>query len=127
MKDTIIVYIKNTWNWTHVHMDPLLPGKPHIQIKLHDLKDVYDKIQHKKQPSSEQRIAQGKVNGVAWTTCQVEKIRAFVQRTPEAAQKVSKRLLIGEWTFTFILYHIILWVNGINVDLYAFLKSFNFF
>lgn len=69
-------------------------GKPHIQIKLHDLKDVYDKIQHKKQPSSEQRIAQGKVNGVAWTTCQVEKIMASVQRTPEAAQKVSKRLLI---------------------------------
>lgn len=53
------------------------------------MKDVYDKVQIKKVPTSEQRIAQGKVNGVAWTTGQIKSITAFVQRTPEAAEKAN--------------------------------------
>lgn len=61
------------------------------------MKDVYDKVQIKKVltseqvkkfPTSEQRIAQGKVNGVVWTSGQIKKIVAFVQRTREAAEKV---------------------------------------
>ncbi|XP_067056496.1 uncharacterized protein [Acropora muricata] len=66
-----------------------------IQVAILDLKDVYDKFQ-RKGSSSEQRIANGRVTGVAWTTIhQVEKIEAFVQRTPEAANKVSERLYVG--------------------------------
>lgn len=76
-------------------MCSLWPGQPEIQVQIHDLRDVYDKYQFKKLPSSEQRIAQGKVKGVAWTIGQVEKIRAFVQRTPEATKKVSQRLHVG--------------------------------
>lgn len=66
-----------------------------IQVAILDLKDVYDKFQ-RKGSSSEQRIANGRVTGVAWTTIhQVEKIEAFVQRTPEAANKVGARLYVG--------------------------------
>ncbi|XP_068741308.1 uncharacterized protein [Montipora capricornis] len=67
-----------------------------IQVTIHDLKDVYDKFQWKRAPCSEQRIAEGKVNAVAWTTAgQIQEIRAFVQRTPEAADKASDRLQVG--------------------------------
>ena len=67
-----------------------------IQVAILDLKDVYDKFQ-RKGSSSEQRIANGRVTGVAWTTIhQVEKIEAFVQRTPEAANKVGERLYVGK-------------------------------
>lgn len=70
---------------------------PDIQVEITDLKEVYDKFQikkvltseeAKKSSTSEQRIAQGKVNGVVWTSGQIETITAFVQRTPEAAEKV---------------------------------------
>lgn len=64
------------------------PETPAIQVEIQDLKDVYDKVQIKKSPS-EQRIVQGKVNGVAWTTGQIKNITAFVQRTPEAAEQVN--------------------------------------
>ena len=78
-------------------MHPLLSGQPpDIQVQLHDLKDLYDKVQKKLLPTSEQRIAKGTVNGVARTTGQVKTIRAFVQRTPEAAEKVSERICVGE-------------------------------
>ncbi|XP_020603152.1 uncharacterized protein LOC110042142 isoform X1 [Orbicella faveolata] len=69
---------------------------PDIQVEITDLKDVYDKFQIKKvltseeaekSSTSEQRIAQGKVSGVVWTSGQIETITAFVQRTPEAAEK----------------------------------------
>lgn len=63
--------------------------QPDIQVEIQDLKDVYDKVQIKKVPTSEQRIAQGKVNGVAWTTGQIKNITVFVQRTPEAAEKAN--------------------------------------
>jgi len=62
------------------------------------LKDVYDKVQikrvltseeHKKSVTSEQRIEQGKINGVVWTSGQIKKITAVVQRTQEAAEKVQ--------------------------------------
>ena len=72
------------------------PGPPQIHIQLDDLKDVYDKVQIKKLPCSEQRIAKGKVNGVAWTEGQIKSIRAFVDRTPEAAGKVSNRIHVGK-------------------------------
>lgn len=65
------------------------PESPEIQVEIQDLKDVYDKVQIKKVPASEQRIAQGKINGVAWTTGQIKSITAFVQRTPEAAEKAN--------------------------------------
>lgn len=68
---------------------------PDILVQLHDLKDLYDKVQKKLLPTSEQRIAKGTVNGVARTTGQVKTIRAFVQRTPEAAEKVSERICVG--------------------------------
>ena len=72
------------------------PGPPQIHIQLDDLRDVYDKVQIKKLPCSEQRIAKGKVNGVAWTEGQIKSIRAFVERTPEAAGKVSDRIHVGK-------------------------------
>ena len=72
------------------------PGPPQIHIQLDDLKDVYDKVQIKKLPCSEQRIAKGKVNGVAWTEGQIKSIRASVERTPEAAGKVSDRIPVGK-------------------------------
>ena len=53
------------------------------------MKDVYDKVQTKKLPTSEQRVAEGWVNGVAWTTGQIKNITVFVQRTPEAAAKAN--------------------------------------
>lgn len=70
---------------------------PVIQVEIKDLKDVYEKVQFKKVltseevkkcSTSEQRIVQGKVNGVVWTTGQIKMITAFVQRTREAAEKV---------------------------------------
>jgi len=70
---------------------------PDIRVEFKDLKDVYDKVQIKKKlkteeakisSTSEQRIAQGKVNGVVRTSGQVKRITAFVQRTREAAEKV---------------------------------------
>ena len=70
---------------------------PFIQVEIKDLKDVYEKVQFKKVltseevkkcSTSEQRIIQGKVNGVVWTSGQIKKITAFVQRTREAAEKV---------------------------------------
>ncbi|XP_073242440.1 uncharacterized protein [Porites lutea] len=70
-------------------------GPPQIHIQLDDLRDVYDKVQIKKLPCSEQRIAKGKVNGVAWTEGQIKSIRANVERTPEAAGKVSDRIHVG--------------------------------
>ena len=68
---------------------------PEIQVEI-DLKDVYDKVQIKKViraevkkfSTSEQRIVEGKVNGVVWTSGQIKKITAFVQRTREAAERV---------------------------------------
>ena len=90
-------------------MQPLLPDPyqhphhftaqepPDIQVEIKDLKDVYDKVQIKrvltteevkKCSTSEQRIAQGKINGVVWTSGQIKKIMAFVQRTRKAAEKV---------------------------------------
>jgi len=70
---------------------------PDIQVEIKDLKDVYDKVQIKKKltteeanksTTSEQRIAQGKVNGVVWTSGQIKGITVFVQRTHEAAARV---------------------------------------
>lgn len=71
---------------------------PVIHVEIKDLKDVYEKTQCKrvltsaeevkKCSTSEQRIVQGKVNGVVWTSGQIKKITAFVQRTREAAEKV---------------------------------------
>ena len=83
----------NQGNNSHFHY----PGPPQIHIQLDDLKDVYDKVQIKKLPCSEQRIAKGKVNGVAWTEGQIKSIRAFVERTPEAAGKVSDRIHVGKY------------------------------
>lgn len=70
---------------------------PDIQVEI-DLEDVYDKVQIKKViraeevkkcSTSEQRIVEGKVNGVVWTSGQIKKITAFVQRTREAAERVQ--------------------------------------
>ena len=72
------------------------PSQNPIHIQLDDLKDVYDKVQIKKLPCSEQRIAKGKVNGVALTEGQIKSIRAFVERTPKAAGKVSDRIHVGK-------------------------------
>ena len=66
-----------------------IPEVHDIQIDLLDLKDVYYKVQTNKLPTSEQRIAQGMVNGIVWTTGQIKNITAFVQRTPEAAKNVE--------------------------------------
>ena len=68
---------------------------------------MYDKVQIKKLPTSEQRISQGKINGVAWTTSQVKKIRVFVQRTPDATEKVSERINIGGYITVLNLYQFI--------------------
>ncbi|PFX23602.1 hypothetical protein AWC38_SpisGene11838 [Stylophora pistillata] len=77
--------------------EPLLPDYfaisqqelPDIQVKLSDLKDIYDKVQKKVAHTSEQRIEKGWVNGVAWSTGQIKSITVIVQRTPEAAARVN--------------------------------------
>ena len=80
---------------------------PDIKVEIQDLKDVYEKVQIKrvltsdpkvkKFPTSAQRIVQGKVNGVVWTSGQIKKITAVVQRTREAAEKVHDT--IGLYTY----------------------------
>lgn len=65
------------------------PPLPDIRVELFDLKDVYDKVQTKVPRISEQRIAKGWVNGVAWSAGQINSITVLVRRTPEAAARVN--------------------------------------
>lgn len=65
------------------------PPLPDIRVELFDLKDVYDKVQTKVPGISEQRIAKGWVNGVAWSAGQINSITVLVRRTPEAAARVN--------------------------------------
>ena len=75
----------------HLEVNDLSIPPCDIQVDILNLREVYDKIQ-KKIPVSEQHITDGVVNMVVRTTGQVQMIRVFVQRSPEAAEKVNSKL-----------------------------------
>ena len=62
---------------------------PNIQILMLDLKDEYNKVQTRSQGTTRMRVARGEVNGMVRTTGEIKSIKAFVQRTPEAAKEVN--------------------------------------